>query len=174
MPRARAELLPQIPHPGARKVIKWPTNAPGGRERSLGGLGQSHHLPVPSLHPVSTHTRGCSAQFKVLREHSARGTREISRGILRTTWLTREPTVSRVKMVKLYFRQVLKNHQLEQGLFHDIIFVMCSYLFINTPSQSNTKQHPIPCQMTNYLMIALSLNSQLIYRVSQTLTYFHK
>ena len=30
MPHARADLLPQMPHPGKDKVVKCPTNAAGG------------------------------------------------------------------------------------------------------------------------------------------------
>ena len=30
MPHPRADLLPQIPHPGEDKVVKRPTNARGG------------------------------------------------------------------------------------------------------------------------------------------------
>lgn len=148
---------------------------PRGEERITLSWGSWTEPSPTSAKPSSSfnpYTRLLSSVQGAPRTFCSRNTRNLTRNFayhLANPW-----TVSRVKMVKLYFRQVLKNHQLEQGLFHDIIFVMCSYLFINTPSQSNTKQHPIPCQMTNYLMIALSLNSQLIYRVSQTLTYFHK
>ena len=30
MPHPQADLLPQMPHPGEDKVVKCPTNAPGG------------------------------------------------------------------------------------------------------------------------------------------------
>ena len=38
MPHPRADLLPQMPHPGEDKVVKCPTNARGEHPRSWVGI----------------------------------------------------------------------------------------------------------------------------------------
>lgn len=77
MPRARAELLPQIPHPGARKVIKWPTNAPGGREDNalLGVLDRAityqcqAFIQFQPIHAAAQLSSRCSENI-LLEEHA--------------------------------------------------------------------------------------------------------
>ena len=51
MPHPRADLLPQMPHPGEEKVVKFPTNAQGGGEMHAIGIDRaiilSYHHTAP-------------------------------------------------------------------------------------------------------------------------------